>query len=101
MIQVKAYWVETRKKSYIALGTSLKDVKNYVEDNKRDLDLTFDMSGYFKVTLNKDIWVNWYDMCDEYVDVINLTNESGEDVQYKFSTDSANENLLLDESLRV
>ena len=46
MKQVKAYWVETRKKSYIALGTSLKDVKNYVEDNLGNLVKDTDLSKF-------------------------------------------------------
>ena len=51
----KVYYVVTRKKTYIAIGTSKADVKDYVQSNKRDLDLSFDMSGHFTVSLAKDI----------------------------------------------
>ncbi len=51
----KVYYVQTGKKSYIAIGTSIKDVEDFVQSNKRDLDLSFDMSGHFKVSLANDI----------------------------------------------
>lgn len=101
MKKIKVYNLETRKRSYVVVGTSIRDVKEYIEENKRDLDLSFDMSGYYKVVLDNSIFVNWYDMCDENIDVINLTNNKDEVVNYEFATDDAQYNLLLDESLRV
>lgn len=102
MKKVKVYTLETRKRSYNVLGTSIIDVKDYLAKNLNDLDLSFDMSGYYKVTLDRNLWVNWYDVLDsEYVDTISLTDDKDRDIRYEFATDDAQKNLLLDESLRV
>ena len=101
MKKVKVYNLETRKRSYLVVGTSINDVKEYLEDNKKDLDLSFDMSGHYSVSLNKDISVNWYDMCDDSVDTVNLTDSKNSNMFPKFVTDEAQRNLILNCSLRV
>ena len=68
----KVYYVETRKKTYICIGTSIKDVKDYVESNKRNLDLSFDMSGYYNVKLAKDIEIKNTVFDDGFVDYFEL-----------------------------
>ncbi len=76
-MKVKVYTVETRKRIYSVVGISIKDVKTYIEDNKNDLDLSFDMSGYYKVTLDKFNGVSSYTIYDkglesEYIDLVYL-----------------------------
>lgn len=51
---IKVYTVETRKQSYTVLGTSKKDVLEFVNSNRHKF--TFDTSGYFKVALDKNIF---------------------------------------------
>lgn len=76
-MKAKVYTVETRKRSYSVVGTSIKDIKTYIEDNKNDLDLSFDMSGYYKVILDKFNDVSSYTIYDkglesEYIDLVYL-----------------------------
>jgi hypothetical protein len=102
MKAVKVYTVTTKKAIYTVVGTSINDVKEYIEENKRDLNLSFDMSGYYKVSLDKDLFVNWYDMCDENIDIINLTNSNLKvNLTPYFSTSNADYNLLLNDRLKL
>ncbi len=87
MKKVKVYNFETRKKNYLVVGTSVKDVISYFEDNKYDLDLSFDMSGYYKVSLAKGdgMKVSSYTLYDkgletEYIDEVNL--QYGDNVEF-------------------
>ena len=99
MKTVKIYNIETEKRKYLAIGTSIKDVKDYVDENKRDLSL--DIGRHFKVTLNKDTYVNWYDMCDENIDSINLTDDKDANLTPDVTTSDAEYNLLLDKDLQL
>ena len=77
---VKAYIVETRKRSYTAVGTSIRDVEEFIEENKRDLDLSFDMSGYYKVSLDRSVgmYVSGYTLLD-----VGLSSECAGDVSLR------------------
>lgn len=101
MKTVKVYEVETRKKSYLAVGTSIKDVKEYIKENKKDLDLSFDMSGFYTVSLNKDILVNSYEFYDEYIDIVNLTDKRQSNITADFITIEAENKLIQDKSLKI
>lgn len=98
---VKVYTLETRKKSYTVVGTSVRDVKEYYEENKKNLDIVTDMSGYYKVILDNEAWVQWYDMCDESVDEINIDSSYRFSGLVTFSTETAKEQLKKDLSLRL
>ncbi|MCF6244361.1 MAG: hypothetical protein L3J43_04940 [Sulfurovum sp.] len=88
----KVYYVETRKKTYVVVGTSIVDVKDYVQSNKRDLDLSFDMSGHFKVSLAKDIEIkNIITLDDGEIDYFELYDNTSkcDTNEHFFTTDTS------------
>ena len=95
----KVYYFETEKKIYTVVGTSIKDVKDYIEENKRDF--SFDMNGSYKVSIQKDARIQWYDTCDGEIDIVNITDSLRDDISPEFITWNARQSLLKQTDLEV
>ena len=92
MKKLKLYTVETKKKSYNFVGSSIQDVKEYINKNKEYLYLTFDMSESFKVIYERDYKVNFSINDDSTPDI--TANNGHIRLYINYSTDEADYIML-------